>query len=248
MYASSYDIKAFYNSKMGRVVRRILQERIQEFWPDAHGLRLMGYGYPCPYLRMFFEGAERVFGVVPAWQGVHAWPHDGPNMIALSEEGELPIETESVDRVLMVHALEYSENMPLNLQEIWRVLKGNGRLLVLVPNRAGLWARAEWSPFGQGTPYSLSQICHYLKENRFIHERTEEALFMPPFKSKMLIKSSRAFEYAGKNFLPFVAGVHMVEASKQIYARSPDQGGAKVPVKGRGVFGAKPKPAVDGVG
>jgi SAM-dependent methyltransferase len=239
MYSNAYDIKAFYNLKIGRIVRRVMQQRIREFWPDTHGLRIMGHGYPAPYMRMFLNDSERVFGIMPARQGAHNWPPDDKNLIALSEETEIPVETSSVDRVLMIHSLEFTEFMQASLHEIWRVLKGNGRLLVVVPNRAGLWARADWSPLGQGTPYSVSQICHYLKDNRFIHERTEEALFMPPYKSSMLMKSAGTFEYMGRSFLPFAAGMHMVEASKQIYARPTDQGGSKVSVRGRGLFGGK---------
>ena len=40
----------------------------------------------------------------------------------------------------MVHALEASEQLPALLAEVWRILVGNGRLLVIVPNRHGLWA------------------------------------------------------------------------------------------------------------
>lgn len=230
---------------MGRIVRRVLQQRIAEFWPDVRGLSVMGYGYPSPYLRMFLNGdAERVFGIMPAGQGAHAWPQNERNLIALSEETELPIETNSIDRVLMIHSLEFAELMKPNLQEIWRVLKSNGRLLVVVPNRNGLWARGDWSPFGQGTPYSATQIIHYLKDNLFIHERTEEGLFMPPYKATMLMKSAGMFEYLGRNILPFGAGVHMVEASKQIYARPTDQGGSNVSVRGRRLFG-KPVVAPD---
>ncbi len=227
------------------MVRRVLQARIREFWPDVHGLRVVGGGYSTPYLRGFIEGSERVIGMMPAGQGAHAWPQgsgeDGRNLVCLSEEGELPLETNSVDRVLLIHSLEFSELLQPSLQEIWRVLKSNGRLLVIVPNRTGFWARTDWSPFGQGTPYSAHQLQYYLHDNLFVHERTEEALFMPPVKFTLALKFAGAFERMGRTFLPFVAGVHMVEASKQLYAR-PDKGaGSKARVRGR-VFA--PKPAV----
>lgn len=237
LYSSAYDFKSFYNRKIGRIVRRMIRERILEFWPDAKGLQVMGYGYAVPYLRVFEEQAERIFAIMPAAQGAHGWPHEGKNLVAVSEETEIPLPTESVDRILMIHALEFSEMMQPNLKEMYRILKPNGRLLVIVPNRSGLWARAEWSPFGQGTPYSAAQLSYYLKENLFVHERTEEALFMPPYKSSSLMKSAGWFEYLGKTFLPFAAGVHMVEVSKQIYARPNDGGGSKVRVRGRGMFG-----------
>jgi SAM-dependent methyltransferase len=245
MYRSAYDLKAFYNSRAGRVVRRVLQQRIREFWPDVHGMRVMGCGYAVPYLRIFREEAERVFALMPAGQGAHGWPQDGRNLVCLSEEPELPLENSSVDRILLVHDLEFTEFLRPSLEEIWRVLKANGRLLVIVPNRAGLWARADWSPFGKGTPYSASQICFYLHDNMFVHERTEEALFMPPLKYSLALKSAGAFERVGRTILPFMAGVHMVEASKQLFG-SVDRGAkSRVIVRGRGFL---PRPVSQGAG
>jgi SAM-dependent methyltransferase len=246
MYRSAYDLKAFYNGKIGRIVRRVLQERIRNFWPDVKNMRIMGCGYAVPYLRVFREEAERVFALMPAGQGAHEWPQGDPedkNLVCLAEESELPIESSSVDRVLLIHDLEYSEFLRNNLEEIWRVLKPNGRLLVIVPNRSGFWARADWSPFGQGTPYTAAQIYHYLHDNMFVHERTEEALFMPPIKYSLLFKSAAVFERIGRIIMPFLAGVHMVEASKQLYATPTKGTGSKVRVRGRGFI---PRPVPQG--
>lgn len=245
MYRSVYDLRAFYTSRIGRVVRRILQERLRAIWPDVRGLRLAGGGYAVPYLRVFKDEAERVFSIMPAGQGAHAWPYNSPpevkNLVCLAEEAELPIETNSVDRVLLIHSLEFSEHLKSSLQEIWRILKSNGRLLVVVPNRSGFWARADWSPLGQGTPYTAGQITSYLRDNLFIHERTEEALFMPPLKYSLFLQSARFFEKAGPAILPVAAGVHIVEASKQLYARPDYSSGSKVTVRGRD-FVPKPVP------
>ena len=244
MYPSVYDFKSFYNSRAGRVVRRVVGQRVRSFWPDLHGLRLMGGGYAVPYLRMFMEEADRVFAVMPAGQGAHHWPQtlEEHNRVCLAEETELPFETSSIDRVMLVHDLEFSEMLRPKLHEIWRVLKPNGRVLVIVPNRMGLWARAEWSPFGLGSPYSMAQICQYLQDNLFTEERTEEALFMPPVCSSVILKSAGMYERWGARFLPVVAGLHMVEASKQLYAGVKTDGGSKVQVRGRGIF--IPRPAV----
>ena len=104
------------------------------------------------------------------------------------------------------------------LAEAWRVLKSNGRLLLVVPNRIGLWARAEWTPFGHGRPYTSRQIGQYLRDAAFVHERTQQALFMPPFKSFLVLRGAYAFEAFGRALSPALAGVYMVEASKQVYA------------------------------
>ncbi len=243
MYRSVYDLKSFYKSAIGRMVRKILRERIREFWPDIRDLRVLGCGYATPYLRMYKEeeGAERVLAIMPAAQGAHDWPEEGPCCVTLAEPAELPIETNSIDRIILIHDVEFSEFLKSYLQEIWRVLKSNGRILVVVPNRAGFWARADWCPFGLGTPYSASQIEYYLRDNLFVHERTEGALFLPPIRSQLVIKSAAFFEKHGRRYFPFMAGVFLVEASKQIYATADRGGGSKVSVRGRGIL--LPKPA-----
>ncbi len=242
MYSSAYDLKAFYNTRTGRVVRRVLKDRIAEIWPDVKNLRLLGCGYATPYLRHYIDEAERVISLMPAGQGAHHWPQtaDEKNLVCLSEQSEIPIETNSVDRILMIHDLEYCEFLQPNFEEIWRVLKSNGRLLVVVPNRNGFWSHAEWSPFGQGRPFSTSQLYQSLRDNLFTHERTEEALFMPPIQWSPVLKFASGFERIGKTAFPMVAGVHIVEASKQLYGRVDKGQGAKVKIRGRGIFVPKP--------
>lgn len=249
MYRSVYDLKAFYNGRLGRMAQRILRARIESFWPEVRHMRIMGCGYAVPYLHGFLGEAERVFAVMPAGQGADTWPNDSGaghgNLVCLAEEGELPVESNSIDRILLVHTLEYSELLESALQEIWRVLKSDGRVLVIVPNRSGLWARADRTPFGHGTPYSARQIIYYLQDNKFVHERNEEALFMPPVNHNLILSSASFLERIGRKYWPFVCGVHMVEASKQLYARSTPHSGTRVAVRGRNFI---PRPVPKGYG
>lgn len=222
MQHTVYSLRNFYASRSGRLIRRLLLSHVMRLWPDVKGLRVVGGGYATPYLKpLRAGGAERVVALMPAGQGVHAWPDDAPNVVALADDGELPLETESVDRVLLVHALEHTEFPGAQMREIWRVLKSHGRILIVVPNRLGLWARADWTPFGHGRPWSMGQIHHFLEENMFIHERTERALFMPPFRSFLMLRSAYMIESIGRAVFPGLAGVYIVEASKQVYAARP---------------------------
>lgn len=218
MYPSAYDLKAFYGTIAGRIVRRIIREKIRSFWPESSHMRVMGMGYAAPYLRPFTDTAERTIALMPPGLGAHHWPDDGKNVVALAADAELPVETNSIDRILMIHSLEHSGVDPAAFEELWRVLKSSGRILIVVPNRMGLWARAEWSPFGQGTPFSAAQVERTLRENLFVHERTDRALYVPPFKREFFLKSARYFENAGPKICPALGGLHFVEASKQLYA------------------------------
>ena len=218
MQHSVYTLRNFYVSKSGRLIRRLLLRHILQYWPDMAGLRVMGYGYATPYMKALRSGTERVFAVMPSLQGAHHWPDDGANLVALADEGELPFETESVDRIILIHALESAEHYDQLLKELWRILKSNGRMMIIVPNRIGLWARADWTPFGHGRPWSKGQVQHVLEANMFTVERTDRALFMPPFRSFLMLRSAYMLESIGRVIFPGLAGVYIVEAGKQIYA------------------------------
>ena len=219
MYVDVVDLRDFYETRLGQVARRMIRRRIRLIWPDLRGMRLLGLGYATPYLRLFRDEAERSIAVMPSSQGVLSWPREGPNAVALADEGELPLQDYSIDRVLLAHGLEYSQQVGPLLKEIWRVMAGGGRLMVVTPNRRGIWARIDRTPFGQGHPYTPSQLSRVLREADFTPERVSTALFVPPNGSRMMLRSAAAIEQIGERWFTTFAGVSVVEASKQIYAK-----------------------------
>jgi SAM-dependent methyltransferase len=219
MSSDVVDLRDFYRTALGQVARRMIRQAIRRVWPDLGGMRLLGIGYATPFLSTVMADTERTLALMPATLGVLGWPSDGRNLVALADEGELPFPDFSIDRVLLVHALETSEPVRPMLTEIWRVLAGGGRLLVVAPNRRGIWARLDRTPFGSGRPYTPSQLSQLLRDERFTPVGGEAALFVPPAKSRMIIRSAAAWERIGKRFFPTFAGVVLVEATKQIYAK-----------------------------
>ena len=159
MSSDVVDLRDFYRTGLGQVARRMIRGAIRRLWPDLHGMRLLGIGYPTPFLGVVLPETERTVAVMPAALGVLDWSPDGRNLVALANEGELPFADYSIDRVLLVHALETSEQVGPMLKEIWRVLAGGGRLLIIVPNRRGIWARLDRTPFA---PAALTRCrnCH----------------------------------------------------------------------------------------
>jgi SAM-dependent methyltransferase len=219
MNADVVDLRDFYAGRLGQVAARMIRRRIRLVWPDVSNLRVLGFGYASPYLRPFLAEAERVASMMPTSQGVLPWPAEGPYRVALAEEGELPLDDYSVDRALLVHALEFSEHLRPLLKEVWRVLAGGGRVLAIVPNRRGIWARLDRTPFGQGQPYTPGQLSRLLREEGFTPLTTTAALFVPPVHSRMILRSAAAWEKVGERWFTAFAGVSVVEATKQIYAK-----------------------------
>jgi SAM-dependent methyltransferase len=220
MWMDVVDLRDFYATSLGQVAARAVRRRIREIWPDLARRRVLGLGYGPPYLRPFLEDAERVIAAMPTGQGVIHWPRGGPDRTVLVDEAELPFPDNSMDRVLLVHGVENSEQLRPMLREVWRVLSDSGRMLAVVPNRHGIWARLERTPFGHGHPFTPGQLSRLLRDCLFTPTVEAGALFMPPARSRMVLGAGPAWEKAGNRWFPRFAGVVLMEAGKQIYAAS----------------------------
>jgi SAM-dependent methyltransferase len=219
MSSDVVDLRDFYRTGLGQIARRMIRGAIRQVWPDLRGMRLLGIGYATPFLPPMSAETERTVALMPAALGVLGWAPEGRNLVTLADESEFPFADYSIDRVLLVHALETTDQAGPMLKEIWRVLAGGGRLLVIAPNRRGIWARLDRTPFGSGRPYTLSQLSRLLRDEQFTPVGTGTALFIPPVRKRMLLRSAAAWERIGKRWFPTFAGVVLVEATKQIYAK-----------------------------
>ena len=218
MWRDVVDLRDFYGSGLGRVVRRAIRAKVRAIWPNTKGMSVLGVGYTTPYLGPFRSEATRAIAAMPAGQGVLHWPDNGTGLTTLVDEIELPFADLSMDRVLLVHALECAEQARPLLREVWRVMSASGRLIIVAPNRRGVWARFERTPFGHGLPYSTGQLSRLLRDNMFTPTHSEKALYVPPVYSRMVLASAPACEEIGQRFFNTFGGVVIAEASKQIYA------------------------------
>jgi SAM-dependent methyltransferase len=221
MHCAIVDLKDFYGSVLGRLAERSISMALSSIWVRLADERLVGIGYPVPWLDRFGGDAERVMAFMPAGQGAVNWPAHGPSATALVFEEELPLVDASVDRILMIHALEHAENPRETLMEAWRVLSPGGRLIIVVPNRRGLWARFEHTPFGTGRPFSRAQLTNLLREANFTPGRWADALHFAPFRRRSLLRFYQPLERFGRRFWPIFSGVIIVEAQKLLYQGRP---------------------------
>ncbi|BCJ89543.1 methyltransferase type 11 [Terrihabitans soli] len=211
------DLRAFYHGRLGQVARRILRAKLRARFADVAGLRVLGAGFAAPFLGIFRDEAERVLAFMPAEQGVMDWQSGRGAASALVEEEIWPLPDAAVDRIVLIHALENADNPREVLRECWRCLAPGGKLIVVVPNRQGAWSRLETTPFGHGRPYSRSQLTNLLREAQFAPVNWTEALMFPPIDRGMVVRSAVWLERVGASLWAPFAGVHMVEAIKQVY-------------------------------
>jgi SAM-dependent methyltransferase len=248
MHLDVLDLRNFYyRSALGRGAQKVIRDELVKMWPNVKGQTVAGFGFAVPLLRPFLPDARRVIGLMPGPQGVMPWPAGEKNVSVLCEDTLWPIETGQIDRLVLMHGLETSENPTALLDEVWRVLGPGGKAVFVVPNRAGVWSRSDKTPFGYGRPYSLGQLEAQLRLHTFVVERAMSALYQPPSNKRAWRKFAGMFEAIGHS-MPLVTagGVLIVEASKQV--ATPTRPGLSERVRSplralEGIAGPRPEPA-----
>jgi len=220
MHLDVTDLRQFYyRTRLGRIAQKAVRDRMLALWPEAQGQTVVGFGFAVPLLRPYLGKARRVIGLMPGEQGVMPWPAGLENVSVLCLEGLWPLQTGVADKIVCLHGLETSEHPAAVLEECQRVLGPGGKALFIVPNRSGMWARRDATPFGFGRPYSLSQLEAQMKRHDFMPERHAAALFAPPSEKRFWLRSAEVLEKMGSQLSSYYAGgVILLEVSKRVPA------------------------------
>jgi SAM-dependent methyltransferase len=247
MHLDVQDLRNFYyRSALGRAAQGVIRDQLRALWPDVTGQTVVGFGFAVPLLRPYLAEARRVIGLMPGPQGVMPWPAGAPNVSVLSEETLWPLTAGQADRLVLLHGLETSEHPSALLEECHRVLAPGGRAVVIVPNRGGLWSRADATPFGYGRPYTPGQLEAQLKRHGFAVERSLSTLYQPPSHRPVWRRFAGLMEAGGRH-LPVLkaGGVVFVEVTKQVLA--PTRPGLPATLRRRlPVLAPLPQPAARG--
>ncbi len=216
MRRSIEELRIFYGEPAGALARRLLARRLDDAWGEAAGCDVLGLGYATPWLDAFV-GARRVVAAMPGGQGVELWPSVGRNRTVLVEDRRLPFAAGSFDRILLVHALEEAEDAAGLLLEAVRALTPAGRIILVAAARGGLWSRVETTPFGYGRPFTRRQLERLVREAGLEPTAWSQTLYVPPWGP--LLPWADGFEQVGRRVAPGAAGVILLEATRQAYAR-----------------------------
>ena len=221
MYRDIAEIRQFYRSALGRLVAQVLNRKLKSFWADpmAKDKNIVGVGFPMPYLEHCQHNKN--FAVMAASAGVVRWPSSGPCRTVLTADHVLPFGDASIEKILLIHAVENADYLRELMHEVWRVLAPNGRVLLVVPNRSGFWAKSDKTPFGYGRPYSMKQLRGLLFDLQFVIDNHKRALYFPPLHNRFMLAIAPLLEILGEMLMPKFGGVTIVEASKRLYNVTP---------------------------
>ncbi len=216
MYHDVANLRDFYyRSALGRSVQKRLQLACRAIWPSIEKEIVAGYGFASPILRPFMEEASHIVNLMPASQGVMAWPPHDPNLSVLCNESAWPLGAASIDRIIMLHGIEHAGNADALMNEAWRVLEPEGKMMMIFANRLGIWSTNESTPFGQGRPFGINQLESFLRVHQFEITKRQGALYGSPWKSALGLRVSNSMEWLGERSRgKFLAGVWVIELQK----------------------------------
>ncbi len=204
------ELKSFYETPLGKFTCRKLRAKITSFWPEMASEKILGFGFAQPYLPLFSYG-NNIIALMP--QNLGPVKIEDACAAVITDPTKLPLNNEFFDRAIIIHGIEHVK-IPENLiEEIWRVLKPDGKLLLIAPNESGVWLRSN-SPFHKTKAYSRHKLNEYLYFNKFFIKRTRCALFFIPTRYKTL---NQIGEFIGSVFLRHFSGIIIIEAEKRIF-------------------------------
>ncbi len=138
---------------------------------------------------------------------------------------QLPVESDSIDAVLLPHTLDYSDRPHAILREIDRVLRRDGRLIVLGFKPGGLWGLRRLIP-GAAIPPGAE---HLISERRLKDwlqlldmriERSQRYFFRWPLPGNKA-SSTQNWERRGQAWWPELAACYMLSAQKRVSTLTP---------------------------
>ena len=242
MYPDVTQILSFYRSPLGRYCETALADRVLGKWAGgADALRIAGFGHTSPLFTHWPDQAIIKANMMPAPMGVNVWPQHGANKSLLTDETALPLADESLDRIVICHALEHVRSPRQFLREIWRVTEPEGRIILIVPNRRSLWALSDRTPFGHGLPFSKRQLASLLEDSLFEATAWTGALYGLPSAGELSVNLSTRLEPWGQRLWPNLPGVWLVEAKKRVMA--PLTGSPSLKQKAYAVAGLSSRPS-----
>lgn len=143
---------------------------------------------------------------------------DYPAQRICAHYNEIPLASHSIDLAILYHVIEF-EPAPLEVfSEIFRVLKGEGQVMVLAFHAMSFWGIQQlWHRNGlpwQAHFYSTFRLERWLQQVGFVKEKHKTLYFRPYFANEKINKQLLFLEPLGQLCWPYCGAVSVLTAKK----------------------------------
>ncbi len=211
----------WFNTPLGQFVKQAETTLLTAHLQNLFGYHLLLIGAGNTQWLEFSRIPHRLF--VPVDKGLPLDSHHQQSgSLIQADAAYLPIATDSVDTVILQHALDFSDDPHQVLREAERVLMPGGRILVCGFNARSLWGLSRVLHFKQahvpwnGKFQSTSRLKDWLCLLGFEMEFHQKVFFRPPFKSENVLNKLEFMERVCAKVLPFTGGVYLLVAKKKV--------------------------------
>jgi len=218
----------WFESPPGRYLLAWEQARIDEAVADMFGYHSLQVGMP------LLDGL-RANRMPHRWRALDAWPEPGsdesPAPDLLAHAAALPFPDNSLDLVLLPHALELSQDPHTALREVARVLVPEGRVVITGLNPVSLWGLRQQRQHlyrrltgGRGRLFLPDvgefigpwRLRDWLRLLSFEVEGGRFGCFRPPYRSARWLERSAWMEGVGERWWPVFGAVYFLVAVKRV--------------------------------
>jgi len=216
------ELNAWYSSALGRHLLGREQELIDSTLGRRFGYRLLQLG--CNDLVMHEQSPMgHKFSFCPFSSMKHAHT-------AVAQGEAIPLPAESVDLVLLHHALDFSNHQHQLLREVARVLIAGGHIVIVGFNPISTWGvrnKCQWNRQGH-TPFNARQlssarVTDWLALLDFQVEKVQYAGYIMPINSEAAINYSGWLEPLAARLNWPTGAVYVISARKQVMPLTPVQ-------------------------
>lgn len=200
-----------------------LNNKFLRLWPDLRALSLLTIGkIPYPFIQKSAPYFHVHGQFIHNSQTITNQLHPSAIKTCCFSYHQFPFQECSFDRIL------YYPAFPINLYHLnqilrsyWQILKDDGKILLLLPNKLKWWGIFNLFTFyqNQKNSFSVYQLKNILKEHMFQLVYYEKIIYFPTeIMNFFSIYGNKLFEFLGHFFIPFGGAYHLIEIRKELYA------------------------------
>lgn len=211
-------IGRWFQTGQGKKVWEFEQEKLAPIISRLFGYHILQIGCHEEYSLLDESPVGHKIMFAPSWRpGVRQ---------AVADNEELPLGNDSMDVVLLHHALDFTEDHHRLLREVTRVLRPGGHLLIVGFNPYSYWGL--WRLFKRrihmpwrGRFISRGRLTDWLQLLDLQISKVDYSLHFPPLKFQRMLKHANRFEKLGSRLGSPLGGAYIVLCVKQAATITP---------------------------